>query len=53
MRQQRPDSSLPLKLILAVGGEEICGTVPSFPTPLDFSVRKRGASFDSFDHAVY
>ena len=47
------NSSLPLKLILAAGGEEICGTVPILPTTFDFSIRKFGASFDSFDHAVY
>ena len=53
MGYQRPDLSFPLKFFVAAGGEEIGGTVPRFPAPLDFGVRKLGASFDSFDHAVY
>jgi hypothetical protein len=52
-RQQRPAFSLPLKLLVAKGCEKICGTVPLFLTPFDFSVRNLRASFDSFDHAIY
>jgi len=51
--QQRPDLSLLLKLFVASGGKEICGTVPCVPAPSDFSVCELGAAFDSFDHAVY
>ena len=47
------NSSLPLKLILAAGGEEICGRVPFVATPVDLSTHKVGVSFNSFDHAVY
>jgi hypothetical protein len=51
--QQRPDLSFPFKIIVAIGGEKVCGTVPFRTALVDFSVRELGVSFDPLDHAVY